>query len=57
MSAKQNTKNLLEKFKLIKELKAKCLRSLVSQFDVSVGAVNNILKKKREYEILGDPLG
>ena len=35
--------NLLEKLKLIKESKAKRLRSLASQFDVSVGAVNNIL--------------
>ena len=55
MSAKQT--NLLEKFKFIKESKAKSLRSLASQFDVSVGAVNNILKRKREYENLGDPLG
>ena len=55
MSAKQNF-NLLEKLRLIKESKAKRLRSLASQFDVSV-AVNNILKRKCEYENLDDPLG
>ena len=49
--------NLLEKLKLIKDSKAKRLRSLASQFDVSVGAVNHILKREREYENLGDPLG
>ena len=49
--------NLVEKLKLFKESKAKRLRSLASQFDVSVGAVNNILKRKCEYENLRDPLG
>ena len=59
MSAKQTLIkfNKLEKLKLIKEPKAKHLRSLASQFDVSIGAMNNILKRKREYENLGDPLG
>ena len=33
----------------------KSKKSKASQFDVSVGAVNNILKTKREN--LGDPLG
>ena len=37
--------------------KAKSLRNLASHFGISVGAVNNILKRKREYENLGDPLG
>ena len=49
--------NLLEKLKLIKDSKAKCLRNFASQFGISVGAVNNILKKKRAYENLGEPFG
>ena len=57
MSAKLIKMNLLEKFKLIKESKAKSLRNLGSQFGISVGAVNNFLKRKREYKNLGDPLG
>ena len=28
-----------------------------SQFDISVGAVNNIMKRKREYENLGERFG
>ena len=57
MSAKLKKLNLLEKLKLIKESKAKSLRNLGSQFGISVGAVNNFLKRKREYKNLGDPLG
>ena len=49
--------NLLEKLKLIKESKAKSLRKLGSQFGIYVGALNNFLKRKREYKNLGDPLG
>ena len=56
MSAKLK-KKLLEELKLIKASKAKNPRSLASQFGIAVGAVNNILKRKREYENLGDPLG
>ena len=41
----------------IKETKAKSLRNSGSQFGISVGAVNNFLKRKREYKNLGDPLG
>ena len=50
-------KKLLEELKLIKESKAKNPRNLASQFGIAVGVVNNILKRKREYENLGDPLG
>ena len=49
--------NLLEKLKPIKESKANSLRNLGSQFGISVGAVNNFLKRKRGYKNLGDPLG
>ena len=56
MSAKLK-KKLLEELKLIKESKAKNPRNLASQFGIAVGAVNTILKRKREYENLGDPLG
>ena len=38
------------------QLKAKSVRNLASQFGISVGA-DNILKGKREYENLGEPLG
>ena len=41
--------NLLEKLELIKDSKAKCLRNVTSKFGISGGAVNNTLKKKREY--------
>ena len=54
MSAKRKNLNLLEKLRLIKESKTKSLRNLASQFSISVGAVNNILKRKREYENLGE---
>ena len=37
--------------------RAKCLRNVASQFGIYVGAVNNILKRKREYENIGEPLG
>ena len=47
----------LENFKLIKVSKAKSLRNLDSHFGIVVGAVNNILKRKRKYENLGKPLG
>ena len=52
----QNKKTLIcWKSKTYQRVKSK--KSKASQFDVSVGAVNNILKRKREYENLGDPLG
>ena len=54
MSAKRKNLNLLEKFRLIKESKTKSQRKLASQFGISVGAVNNILKRKFEYENLGE---
>ena len=55
MSAKQKNLNLLEKLiRLIKESKTKSRRNLASQFGISVGAVNNILKRNREYENLGE---
>ena len=54
MSAKRKNLNLLEKIKLIKESKAKSQRNLASQVGISVGPVNNILKRKREYENLGE---
>ena len=47
------TKNL----NLLEKSKAKSLRNLGSQFGISVGAVNNFLKRKREYNNLDDPLG
>ena len=56
MSAKRKNLNLLEKLRLIKESKTKSQRNLASQFGISVGAVNNILKRKREYENLGEVL-
>ena len=54
MSAKRKNFNLLEKLRLIKESKTKSQRNLASQFSISVGAVSNILKRKREYENLGE---
>ena len=50
----ERTWNLLEKLRLIKESKTKSQRNLASQFGISVGAVNNILKRNREYENLGE---
>ena len=49
--------HLLEKLKLIKESKAESPRNLASHFGISVGAVNNILKRKREYENVAEPRG
>ena len=49
--------NLLEMLELIKESKAKSRRHVTSQFGIYVGAVNNILKRKLEYDNLGEPLG
>ena len=54
LSAKRNNLNLLEKLRLIKESKTKSQRKLASQFGISVGAVNSILKRKFEYENLGE---
>ena len=34
--------------------RVKSQRNLASQFGISVGTVNNILKRKREYENLGE---
>ena len=57
ISAKPKNLSFAGKLKLIKESRAKSLRNLASQFAIYVGAVNNILKRKRRYENLGDPLG
>ena len=54
MPAKRKNLNLLEKLRLIKESKAKSQRNVASQLGISVGAVNSILKRKREYENLGE---
>ena len=43
-----------EKMLSAKDSKAKSQRNLASQLCTSVGAVNNILKRNREYEYLSE---
>ena len=52
-----NTKKIEFAGKVKTDQRVKSLRNLGSQFDISVGAVNNILKRKHEYQNLGDPFG
>ena len=42
---------------MIKESNSKSQRNVASQFGISAGAENSILKRKREYENICDSLG
>ncbi len=54
MSAKRKNLTLQEKLSLIKHSSSKSQRNLAKEFGVSVGAVNNILKRKHEFISLGE---
>jgi hypothetical protein len=54
MASKRKVLTLNEKLKLLKSSEFKSQRKLATEFGVSVGSVNQILKRKVEYETLGE---
>ena len=57
MSAKRDELEVARKLKSDQESKAKSQRNLPSPFGVSVSDMDNILRRRREYGNLGEPLG
>ena len=53
----QNAVSVHTKPGLVKMSAKLSLRNLANHFGIYVGAVNKILKRKREYGNLGEPLG
>ena len=45
---------LIEKLKVLKETQFKTQLSVASESEISLGTVNKIIKRKREWEELGD---